>query len=278
MADLLFFAPIIGHSAHSLSPRTILTGLGCFAIFKNPRQVTKTMDDGNVAIMNINDPIFPVQGNFHLNARSIMEDSVMTGFLYNDVRIELYDMLVKDTNCVGRYCDKNRIYRDGNTLRKCACYQNASASSRTGKVVVVLGMEMKLSNGTKIHIQDYCSHWFAETYLFRTALHQGYRETHFQNGSGDKFFDSAEQVINYISNNGGWRIIGWAKKGMVEDTNAPQQQNGFNQERPMIRAGNLKYNIARIEPMHPENLDMELLNDMKFDTIPLLDDDTPTVG
>ena len=232
----------------------------------------KTMDDGNVAIMNINDPIFPVQGNFRMKPRSIMEDSVMTGFLYNDIQIKLADMLVKDTNCVGRYCDKNRIYRDGNILRKCACYQSVC---RTGKVVVILGMEMTLDNGSEIHIQDYCSHWFAETYLFRTPLHQGYRETHFQNDSGDDFYDCAEEVIDYISNNGGWRIIGWAKKGMVEDTNAQQQQNGFNQERPMIRAGNLKYNIARIEPMRPEHLDMAVLNGMMFDPIPLLEDDAP---
>ena len=231
------------------------------------------MDDGNVAIMNINDPIFPVQGNFQFKPRSIMEDSVMTGFLYNDVEIKLCDMLVKDTTCVGRYCDKNRIYRDGNILRKCSCYQ--SATSRTGKVVVILGMEITLDNGTLIHIQDYCSHWFSETYLFQTPLHQGYRETHFQYGSGDDFYDCAEEVIDYISNNGGWRIIGWAKKGMVEDTNAQQQQNGFNQERPMIRAGNLKYNIARIEPMRPEHLDMAVLNGMMFDPIPLLEDDAP---
>ena len=28
--------------------------------------------------------------------------------------------------------------------------------------------------------------------------------------------------------------------------------------------------------MHPENIDMELLKDMQFDPIPLLDDDAPT--
>ena len=54
------------------------------------------MDDDNVSILNIDKPWFPVQGNFDWPKRAVIEDSVMTGFVYNDIQIELFGMSIKD--------------------------------------------------------------------------------------------------------------------------------------------------------------------------------------
>lgn len=228
------------------------------------------MDDGNVMILNINEPLFAIQGNFNWPKKPVLEDSVMSGFSYNDVQITLYDMIVKDTGCAGRFCDKNRIFRDGKVLGKCACFQHVSRGAR---VVAALSIDLKLSDGTSFFVQDYCSQWFVDTYLLTSALHQSYRENNFnKNGGRDAFLTSAIEVIDYITNHGGWRILGWAKRGMVDDPNAQQQDRGFNQERQMIRAGNLKRHIARIEPMHPERIDIQHLEGLKFNPTSLLDD------
>ncbi len=59
----------------------------------------------------------------------------------------------------------------------------------------------------------------------------------------------------------------WVKRVEVEDQGVDQPNNGlpYNAARTTIESANLNHHIVRLDPMSPESIDIERLNDLKFD-------------
>ena len=78
--------------------------------------------------------------------------------------------------------------------------------------------------------------------------------------------------MRYINDRGGFRIIGWAKRGMIQDQGATVQQDQgqqrygqpTNQGNNMVENADVRLHIVRIDPTHPENIVMNELNALKY--------------
>ena len=83
----------------------------------------------------------------------------------------------------------------------------------------------------------------------------------------DRLFERATSVFNYISQNGGFRVYLWAKRGIVQDANVDQPLKGlpYDGQSTMVESGQLNRHIVEIVPMAPERINLDELNNRKFD-------------
>jgi hypothetical protein len=69
-------------------------------------------------------------------------------------------------------------------------------------------------------ISNYTSTWFLNNYIFRNRLPPHDRASHFSQDIEDYILLSALQVLSYINDGAGFHVIGWAKRGMIQDQGA----------------------------------------------------------
>ena len=78
--------------------------------------------------------------------------------------------------------------------------------------------------------------------------------------------------MRYINDRDGFRIIGWAKREMIQDQGATAQQDQgqqsyvrpTNQGNNMVENADVRLHIVRIDPTHPDNIKLEELNALKY--------------
>jgi hypothetical protein len=114
-------------------------------------------------------------------------------------------------------------------------------------------------------------------YVLTDRLAAHIRASHFSQDIENNILDSTRRVFQYINERGGFRIIGWAKRGMIRDQGAGVQQENQGQQRGgygqqanqannnnMIENAEVRYHIVRVDPSEPENIDLEELNALKY--------------
>jgi hypothetical protein len=128
----------------------------------------------------------------------------------------------------------------------------------------------------KIMINNFTSTWFVNNYVFIDRLAAHIRASHFSQDIEDNILDSTRRVFQYINERGGFRIIGWAKHGMIRDQGAgvqqgnQGQQGGYGQQanqannNNMVENAEVRYHIVRFDPSKPENINLKELNALKY--------------
>ena len=76
--------------------------------------------------------------------------------------------------------------------------------------------------------------------------------------------DSIMEVTNYTNENGGWTVIGWCKKGIIDD----QSLIGMTEdgEQAQVDYGNLKFHIVSLIPTNRSFLDKEYVGGITLET------------
>ena len=85
----------------------------------------------------------------------------------------------------------------------------------------------------------------------------------------DLLFMTMDSVIIFIRNIYNFRMIGWIKRGDVQDQGVDQSSNGLslNAGRVIVQSGRVNYCITKLDPTHPGIFDLTALNRMKFDVV-----------
>jgi hypothetical protein len=123
-------------------------------------------------------------------------------------------------------------------------------------------------------LSNYTSTWFVNNYIFMDRLAPHVRASHITKNIEEDILDSTRNVSNYINDRGGFHIIGWAKRGMIQDQGAAgvqqenQGQQGYrqpaNQGNSMMENAEVQYHVVRYDPSNPENIDINQLNALKY--------------
>ena len=109
--------------------------------------------------------------------------------------------------------------------------------------------------------------------MFKERLGAHIRASYFSDPDiEDELLSCTRNVMRYINDRGGFRIIGWAKRGMIQDQGAVAQQDQgqqrygqpTNQGNNMVENADVRLHIVRIDPTNPENIVMEELNALKY--------------
>jgi hypothetical protein len=80
---------------------------------------------------------------------------------------------------------------------------------------MVFHLRLHIDGQEDMVINYYTSTWFLNNYIFRNRLPWHVRASHFSQDIEDNILLSARQVLSYINDRGGFRIIGWAKHDMI---------------------------------------------------------------
>ena len=85
----------------------------------------------------------------------------------------------------------------------------------------------------------------------------------------DRLLEAATNICDYINNHGRFMVMLWVKRGEVLDQGVDQPNNGlpYNAEHTTVQSGNLNHHIVRFMPMEPENINIDELNDLRFNVV-----------
>ena len=184
-----------------------------------------------------------------------LTDTNKTNAFQIKAKLEMINVSVKQSNCIGLFCDRQNLDENNNTYG-CGCY--TSADTRHAKLVLNFYLQIKMGD-TVLEAQDYTSHKFTQNFIktpFQSTTN--YNEW----DSTDAFFDLVdriENIIAHVNRNGEWKVIGWCKRGEIEDKN-------FVEETQKVQSADVNRHITTIFPynMNDENL-KRAIDQLKYD-------------
>jgi len=232
------------------------------------------MEGNNHPIVDCRREIWPVFGNFPLEEVLLPNEVLFAGFKRNNAEVVLLSCSAETTQCAGSMCDKQDLFRNGRMEARCACMTNTQRMS-----VTTLVLQLKLlmnGGGEEMVINNFTSTWFVNNYILKDRLAPHIRASHFSSDIEDEILISTRRVFKYINERGRFRIIGWAKRGMIRDQGAGVQQEnqgqrgGYGQQsnqannNNMVENAEVRYHVVRFDPSVPENINLEELNALKY--------------
>ena len=247
----------------SLYPYII--GVGAAVVLFNVPSIIQYMANGITPVITSYRAFKVVATELEYPERPIsIEGTNITGYINHSASIRVIMVSVTDTNCGGKLCDKQAI-KDANIIKdKCACLQ---ALSRNGKPVFVIEVEVQCANGNS-YTTEFISSNFMKEYIFIGDLPEGVRAHQFHEFEVEnKLYNCISAVFTYINRHGGgFRVIGWSKRGEVLDQGVDQPNSGlpYNASRTMVEAGTLRHHITALNPMNPSGVDLDQLRHLKF--------------
>ena len=176
-------------------------------------------------------------------------------FALNNCQIQILSSTPEETGCAGRFCDKQRIHEIAQYRQGCACYV---WSDRRNNMVIDHSMQIN-HNGSawSVYISKFSSLRFSSLYqtsVFSTAIRRDMLELSKQYYELE---DKIDDVVELINNNGGFTVVGWYKRGIINDravlTAINNNDNGYKQNNSnnpdvQVDSGKLNYHPCFIQP------------------------------
>ena len=235
-----------------------------------PQPIKNTMS-GDLPLVETHFPVvvmkFP-RNIAEVNVFESIQGNHSKAFVVNEAQLTVCSTTPKETTCSGMFCDKQRIHE---TNGKCGCY---SMLSRRSNIAFVHWIESSIQ-GIQLRMETFSSESFSSLYL-NGRMPNSVRISALQ--MTDAFFEissAVENVANYVNDNGGWTIIGWYKRGVINDktltNNEGQDTRNNNVQTNEVDNGELTFHIVHIRPtnhrfMEAESLLQNELFSRRFDT------------
>lgn len=220
-----------------------------------------------VIVMRTPDQIQPVPVNFEIQGNNALS------FVQNGAIVSVKRTAPEETTCSGLFCDKQRI-QEWMGQRGCGCYH---MTHRRSNIALDHSISILASSST-IKMENYSSTQFSKLYLTSnlppSIKIRDLRMT-------EEYFsllDCIGNVIEFINNNGGFTVVGWYKRGIINDralvgnngNNNNSNMNNSNNEEVQVDNGEVNYHIIQMQPTDHELLNPHTalgseLQELKFD-------------
>jgi hypothetical protein len=206
-----------------------------------------------------------------VNIDPMIQGNTALAFTINNVELSVSGFTPVSTSCSGLFCDRQRISEWNGSERGCGCY---SVLHRRSSIAFQHDIEATLPNGFKISMEKFSSNAFTKLFMSEnlspSILLQRLQMT-------DEMFDiedHLEDIIAHINNNEGFTIVGWYKRGVINDKSlVAARGNGSNANNDsgiQVDNGDVNFHITTIMPTDRNLLDIgtakgRILRDMKYD-------------
>ena len=184
-----------------------------------------------------------------------MTDTNKTGAFSIKAELDLINVSVKQSNCIGLFCDRQNL-DDNNQSFGCGCY--TSADTRHAKLVLNFYLKIMFDDDKDFEAQDYTSHKFTQHFIkmpFQSTTNYNHWD------STDAYFDLVERIesiITFVNRNGGWKVIGWSKRGEIDDKN-------FSEEKQKVQSAEVNHHVTTIFPYEMSRFVKEGIEQRKYD-------------
>ena len=227
----------------------------CFSVF-NPRPIEDYLA-GDVPLLDTAFAGIALKTPSDIKEVSIQEGigpGVTRSFVLRGATVEVESSAPVQTECSGLFCDKQNINEVLKVKRGCGCY---SMKERIANVVMVHDLEIESEDGSVNFKVEFSSAMFDRVF-FKTAMPGTVKKKDLD--MTEAFFDletSIDTIMQKYNVAGGFRVLGWYKKGEIHDKSNTEEGVG-------VESGEIVYHVVQIVPEVEERLAGIMGND-KFD-------------
>ena len=180
----------------------------------------------------------------------VQENNSMA-FVLNGVTLNLNRNVAVQTTCSGFLCDKQRAC-DWNGQRGCGCYHMTQYRIN---IMLEHTIFMDTSQGQIVH-SSFSSNNFSLMYLTDNLPGGGRVSALRTTDAYCGIEDAIKEVVDHVNENGGWTVVGWYKRGIINDRslhemkpnvpniNAPNNSNVDIE----VGAGQVSYHVVQLLP------------------------------
>ena len=181
------------------------------------------------------------------------------------------------TKCGGSFCDRQRLNEWNTPLGTCGCY--AQRTRGTNNLTLLYPLVKATHEGRNFNHSNFSSTAFTTTFLNQNfpigvqANDLQLSEAYWMLG------DTLQDIIQFINDNGGWTVVGWYSRGVINDRtltgmiqSTTTSTTTSNQNNPEIQVdgADLTFHFCKILPTDSTYLDSNTFNgrrleQMKFD-------------
>jgi hypothetical protein len=112
------------------------------------------MEGSTHPIVDGNQEIYPIYGNFRISKVQLPQDINFSGFRFINVKLSLLSLATITTQCAGSMCDRQNLYRNGRVEARCLCIAN---NQRMSSTTMVFHLRLRLDGQEDMVINNYTS-------------------------------------------------------------------------------------------------------------------------
>jgi hypothetical protein len=206
-----------------------------------------------------------------------LEGESSRAFVLNGAILSCKAFSCEKTKCGGSFCDRQRLAEWNTTIGSCGCYAQRSRGTNN---LSLLYPVMKVNHDGKVYVhKNFSSHSFTLGFLNRD-FPIGVQANDLQ--LSEAFWllgDSIQDTIGFVNRNGGWTVIGWYSRGVINDRmltglinngNPTTSMTNVNNAEVQIDGADMTYHFCKIVPtnevlMNETSELFELYQRTKFD-------------
>lgn len=175
-------------------------------------------------------------------------------FILKNKKVDLFKVGAVQASCKGQLCDRQK--KPSRNIA-CGCLYMLRASDVVFEGHVKFSYEDASGKSVSHTVLDHRS--FRTTNIFIKPIQMGADILPFFQRRKDIRI-AVKTITDIINDNEGWTIIGWYRKGEVEDASAPANENDSK-----IEGFNKPIHIAYLYPTKPTRV-LSLIEDKRFDS------------
>ena len=216
---------------------------GCIVCFKTPRT---NGNIGEVPVVVINNCATICKYPRQYCPVPIKRDNtnnVPRAFVLNGARLDLFNLFPRKTNCRGLMCDKQNFEQ-----QNCGCI--VCTNHKLSHLALTYEMEV-LQGDNSLFETAFTSTKFSRIFFddyFPSNLEWLQLE-----GKLNSNFERLKDIVEYYNENGGFTVIGWYRKGEIQDDGTTTTSSEIN------------FHVIKIIPTNPE-----VISPTKIATLPLV--------
>ena len=224
--------------------------VGAVLRYASPHPITTYMRN-DVPMLNSNTSVLVLKTSMKFSPvvmRRSIEANNLVAFVVNETRVEVYTTTPISTSCRGKLCDKQRVPEWNTDKNKgCGCYgmhANASAMALLHAIHILNPRTEDTYDTNEFSSTNFTSNYTTGPIppsATSTVLDKAHHE------QGIRLIDCMNNCMNYINNNGGFTVVGWYKRGLIDDKSLiTLSKNKVEDEQ--VQSGEISYHIVSIMP------------------------------
>lgn len=194
----------------------------------------------------------------------------MHAFYMMSAKVTLLNITLHDTQCRGNTCDAI----DTMNTRVCGCFQNSDNYAPVVMCLQLLITPPKDKGSTPQNFGEpfsctaFTSKSFTRMCFKFPNMPSTVRSRHFSMRDNKSLIKSVDKVLDEINRRGGWTVMGWLKRGRIEDEAHKNDENIKKGDK--IKSSNINHHLTMLEASNPD--DLVHIADHKFSNLHIVSD------
>ncbi len=195
------------------------SALGDMLVLHEPESPTRALND--MPVVNTLSPLYPVEELASDDLPTVNLVAPQVGqqryFFLKCKTIRISRLQIMPASCRGVFCDRQQL---PNRLVSCGCLFTARAAALVVQFHVTFEYIDEAGNDASYTVTNFRS--WRTTKLFVAPITPTTDLTTYYN-SRDTVRELVSESVDLVNNNGGWSILGWYRRGEVNDASGNQE-------------------------------------------------------